>query len=178
MLNFVRNIHNFNIRDMKGKFQRGIIGLAILALLPAIAFSQQGKVPPFSMVQRDGHIFRAENLPLGKPIIIFYFSPECEECQHVTDTVISRINDFGAASIAMITYMPVETVSEFVQRNRLDRYSNIYAGTEGNRLFVLNYYSIVKFPFVALYTKEGNLVKKYYSGELVVDDLLRRLHQL
>lgn len=51
-------------------------------------------------------------------------------------------------------------------------------GTEGNYLFVKDYYKIEQFPFMALYTKNGDLIKKYYSKEINVDDLLLRLKSL
>jgi thiol-disulfide isomerase/thioredoxin len=144
--------------------------------LPAEA--QSGKVPPFRMVQKNGKVFKAEDLPIGKPIIIIYFSPDCKDCQSLTDKVIARINDFKSASIAMITYLSLESVSQFVNKNGLDKYPNIYVGTESNSIFVMNYYNIKDFPFIALYTKNGDLVKRYYDKETDVNDLLHRLNSL
>ncbi|OFY43706.1 MAG: hypothetical protein A2Z69_01625 [Bacteroidetes bacterium RBG_13_44_24] len=138
-------------------------------------FSQSNKVPPFQMTLHDGKIFRAQNLPLGKHIIIVYFSPECEECHEFTTEMLKHIDDFQSASIAMITYMPLEKVKPYVTDNKLDKYSNIYTGTEGNSLFVAKYYKITQFPFVALYDKNGNLVNKYTSKEANVDDLINWL---
>ena len=144
--------------------------------LPADA--QSGKVPPFRMVQKNGKMFRAEDLPIGKPIIIIYFSPECHDCQSLTEKVTARISDFKGASIAMITYLSLESVLQFADKNKLDKYPNIYIGTEGNSIFVMNYYNITDFPFIALYTKNGDLIKRYYNKEVDVDDLIRRLNNL
>jgi len=126
----------------------------------------------------DGKIFRAQDLPLGKNIIIVYFSPECEECHEFTNAMKERIEDLQDASIAMITYMPVEKVRPYVAENRLYIYPNIYIGTEGNSLFVANYFSISLFPFVALFDIKGTLVKKYTSKEVNIDDLINRLKSL
>ena len=78
----------------------------------------------------------------------------------------------------MITYLSVETVRNFVAKNKLGDYSNIYVGTEGNYLFVRNYYGIVQFPFVALYDKYGGLIKKYTSKEISLNDLSYHLKLL
>lgn len=143
------------------------------------AFSQSGgKVPPFQMTLHDGKAFRAQNLPLGKSIIIVYFSPECEECHAFTTEMLKRIGDFQSASIAMITYMPLEKVKPYVAENKLYMYSNVYVGTEGNSLFVRNYYNIMQFPFVTLYDKNGVLIKKYTSKEVNMEDLISRLKSL
>jgi cytochrome oxidase Cu insertion factor (SCO1/SenC/PrrC family) len=141
-------------------------------------YSQSGKVPPFQIVLQNGKVFRAQNLPLGKPIIVVYFSPECEECHQFTEGLLKLIDDFQNASIALITYMPVDKVKQFVSVYKLEKYANIFAGTEGNSLFVLNYYKISKFPFVALYDKNGNLIKKYNNTEINLADLINRLKAL
>lgn len=78
----------------------------------------------------------------------------------------------------MITYLSVESVSQFVARNKLNKYSNIFVGTEGNYLLVKNYYNIEQFPFIALYNKNGDLIKKYSSAEINFNDLLVRLKKL
>ena len=144
----------------------------------SITYALTGKVPPFRMVLKNGQVYKAENLPLGKPILIFYFSPECEECHSVLEEVLDRIVEFKSASIAMITYLSVESVAKYVDDNELEKYPNIVVGTEGNLLFVLKYYDIVQFPFIALCTKEGNLVKKYYKNQIDINDLIKNLRQL
>ena len=141
-------------------------------------FAQTAKVPPFRMVQADGKVFRAENLPFGLPIIIIYFSPDCDDCQLFISDLLARINDFRKVSIAMITYLPVGRVSDFVVKNKLTSFSNIYVGTEGNYMIVKNYYNIEQFPFVTLYNKNGDLVKKYNSNEVNLNDLSERLKLL
>jgi cytochrome oxidase Cu insertion factor (SCO1/SenC/PrrC family) len=130
------------------------------------------------MTLHDGKVFKAQNLPLGKPIIIVYFSPECEECHQFMEAMLNQIDDFMGASIAMITYMPLEKVTPYVTANKLDKYPNIYVGTEGNSLFVRNYYNIMQFPFVALYNKDGVLIKKYTTKEIDLNDLISRLKEL
>ena len=155
---------------------------SILVFLSVFIFSgiyaQSGKVPPFRVIQANGKIFKAEYLPVGKPIVIIYFSPDCEDCQRLTKELLTRINDFKGVSFAMVTYQPVENVSKYVTKNSLGKYDNIYVGTEGSSLFVKNYYNIVKFPFVALYNKNGDLIIKYNTKEVDLDNLLYRIRNL
>lgn len=142
------------------------------------ACAQSGKVPPFRIIQSNGKVFKAENLPFEKPIIILYFSPECDDCQEFISKMLSHYENLKNVSIAMITYLPVEDVSKFVSRNSLNKYSNIYVGTEGNSLFVKDYYNIEQFPFLALYNKNGDLIIKYPGREINLDDILIRLKNL
>jgi thiol-disulfide isomerase/thioredoxin len=141
-------------------------------------YAQPGKVPSFKIVESNGKIFKAENLPIGKPLIIIYFSPECDDCQRLTENFLTRINDFKNVAVVMITYLSVESVSQFVARNNLNKYSNIIIGTEGKYLFVKNYYNIEQFPFIALYNSKCYLIKKYYSKEINLNDLSDHLKNL
>lgn len=140
-------------------------------------YSQSGKIPPFQIIQSDGTVFKAENLPMGKPIVIIYFSPDCEDCQQMTKELLNRINEFNNASIAMITYLSKDLVKQFVSKYHLDKYSNIFIGTEENSYFVGKYYKIGKLPFMALYNKNGDLVK-VYDKEINIEDLLIHLRGL
>jgi thiol-disulfide isomerase/thioredoxin len=154
-----------------------LAGLMILTSFNA--YSQPGKIPPFQIIQSNGRVFKAENLPFGKPIVIIYFSPDCEDCQQFTKELLNRINEFNNASIAMITYLSLNTVKQFVSDYHLDKYSNIYIGTEGNSYFVGNYYKVAKLPFLALYNKNGDLIKVYnYNKEENLDNFLLLLRSL
>lgn len=154
-----------------------IISLAML-FFPALTSGQSGKVPPFRMVKPDGKVFKAEDLPLGKPILIIYFSTECEECHRFIEGLLEHADEFKGASIAMVTYFSIESITKYVKDLNLNEYSNIYVGTEGNSLFLINYYNIYKFPFVALYTKNGDLVVKYFSDDISLEDLLKRMRAI
>ncbi len=130
------------------------------------------------MMQSDGKVFMAQYLPVNKPIVIIYFSPDCEECQKLTQELLRRIDEFRNVSFAMITYQPVKTMTEYVKKNNLAGYENIFIGTEYPTLFVRDYYNIMHFPFMALYNKNGDLVRKYTDKEVNLDDLLSRVKSL
>ncbi len=149
----------------------------VMVLTSSALYCQSGKVPPFQMMQSGGKVFRAQDLPMGKPIVIIYFSPDCEECQVLTSELIKREEEFKKASVAMVTYLPVEYVTRFITKYKLNYNPNIYVGTEGSTLFLKGYYNIEKFPFMALYTKNGDLVKTYYT-EHSLDDIAARLLNL
>jgi len=152
--------------------------VSIMFLVSSNSYSQSGnKVAPFRITLCNGSVFKAEDLPLDKPIIIIYFSPDCEECQKMTEGLLKMMNDFKKASIAMVTYMPIEKVKPFVARYSLNMYPNMYVGTEGSSFIVRYYYNITTFPFIALFNKNGDLVKSYYKNENL-DDLSNRLKVL
>jgi thioredoxin-related protein len=133
----------------------------LLLVTASIVHAQAGKLPPFKMMQTSGKIFKAQDLPIGKPILIVYFSPECDHCQKLLKEFFKQVANFQKASVAFITYLPVDKVLKFEKDYNLAKYSNMYPGTEGSTFFVRNYYKINEMPFVALYTKNGDFITSY-----------------
>ncbi|MRR22015.1 hypothetical protein EG830_03430 [bacterium] len=156
---------------------RCLFALVIMLLLSSEADSQPNKVPPFQMMQANGKVFSARNLPTGKAIVIIYFSPDCKECHDLTKELLNRINEFSNTSIAMITNLPLNMVKTFVSEFNLEKYPNIYAGTEGYASFTGAYYNVGTIPFIAVHNKNGDLVKTY-SGEVRIEDLLLQIKGL
>ena len=153
------------------------IVLAACTLTVENVKAQSGKLPPFRMMQTNGKIFKAEDLPMGKAIVIIYFSPECDHCDKLMKELVQQTEGLKKASIAMVTYLPVEKVLEFEKNYSLKKYPNIYAGTEGNNFFLRNYYKLTEMPFAALYSKNGDFIKSY-TREIDLEDLSTRLNKL
>jgi len=91
--------------------------------------------------------------------------------------MIRHLKEFDKASVAMVTYYPTSAVKRYAQKYGLDKHANFYIGTEGTQLFLKHYYGLTTLPFMALYTKNGDLVHTYHS-EKGLTDLLSRLKSL
>lgn len=150
--------YRFYMRRLLSHF---LVFLLFQFVATSVVVAQSGKVPPFQMVQANGKLFRAQDLPMGKPILLVYFSPECDHCEKMLKEFFQQAAGFQKASVALVTYLPVDRVAKFAADYRLSNYANMVAGTEGTTFFVRNYYRIKDMPFVALYTKNGDLVAAY-----------------
>jgi hypothetical protein len=155
-----------------------IISILILTVTNNVqGHCQSGKLPPFAIMQANGKIFRAHELPMGKPIVIIYFSPECDHCDILMKDFLKKEASFRKASVVMITHLAVGKVAQFVQQYALNKNPNVFVGTEGTWLFVKNYYKIIEMPFMALHDSNGNLVNTFREdGGL--PDLVRQLDHL
>jgi thiol-disulfide isomerase/thioredoxin len=156
----------------------------LLPMLLTIAFcfslsvnAQLKKIPPFRMIQADGNLFKAEQLPLGKPVLLVYFSPECDHCEKLMQDFFKMSKEFQKASVAFITYVPVDKVAKFDKDYGVKKFTNIYSGTEGTTFFVRNYFKLTEMPFVALYKKNGDLVTSY-TRDIALQELAQKLRQL
>lgn len=139
--------------------------------------AQNGKLPPFKIIKSDAKLYRATELPMGKPILLIYFSPDCDHCKVMMDAFFKRVHDFDKASVVMITYFPLADVNQFVQEHKIYKYPNIITGTEGNSFFLRNYYKMTGVPFAALYDKNGKLICSYMQN-VPLTELAGQLHKL
>jgi thioredoxin-related protein len=154
-----------------------IVLTLILMLIAGTVSAQSGKLPPFKIMQSNGKVFQAHNLPMEKPIAIIYFSPECDHCTDFLKQYFKRASDFKNVSVVMITFLAQDKVQKFVKDYKVGQYPNIVVGTEGTSFFVKNYYKVHDLPFMALHDKMGNMIK-LYSKDIQLDDVLTSLGRL
>lgn len=151
--------------------------LPVFLIITSFTLSAQQKVPAFRMSLSNGKLFHASNLPQGKPIIVIYFSPECDHCHVLMKEWFKQAGNFRKASVAMITFLPLNSVALFEKEYNTKQHSNIITGTEGTTFLVRNYYKVLDLPFVALHDKNGNLVSTY-SKDIPLNTLAAKLRQL
>lgn len=140
------------------------------------AKGQIGKVPPFNIVQANGKVFTAGNLAIDRPILIIYFSPECDDCLSFLSKLFRQINYFNNVSIVMITYLPISEATDLINKYHITSYRNIRVGTEEQSLVVVKYFKIESIPFAALYNKERNLICLYQKN-IPINDLISKLRK-
>ena len=132
-----------------------------------------GSIAPFDITLADGSSFKASQLKKG-PVMLVYFSPECDHCRHFTKEMLEKHKSFAGEQIVMVTFLPADEVKHFSEEFKLPSYHNIIAGTEGKTFVVRNYYNVTQFPFVVLYNREGKQVK-IFSSRPDVDDIIKAI---
>jgi thiol-disulfide isomerase/thioredoxin len=161
------------------KYMRRVFLVISYVTIAITSFGQKPsiKLPPFQILQESRKIFKAEDLPMGKPIIIIYFSPDCDHCKLFIKKLLKQSAKFKKASLALITYEEIDKVKTFIKKYAMYKYPNIYVGTEGTSFFVRDYYKIVSMPFVALHNKNGDLIQAYQRN-IPINTLLATLQKL
>jgi len=117
-------------------------------------------IPPFLIALENGVHFSKAQLKPDKPFLLVYFSPTCEHCQHFGQALSARIDQFKGAQIVMITFRPLNEVTDFARTCHL-QHTPVLLGSEGIRFEVQKYYNINRFPFVAAYNRHGKLTGIY-----------------
>ncbi len=134
-------------------------------------------VPPFKILLTNGSYFGYKNLQINKPLMLIYFSPDCDHCKDFTQTLRGKMGELRGVQIIMVSYFPLKSLQKFNTDFKLSEFSNIKIGTEGNSFLIPGYFKIGKFPFTVLYNKVGKLAATFRevpSWE-VLSDFIKKL---
>ena len=110
--------------------------------------------------------------------MVIYFAPDCSHCQHLMYDLKPKMNAFKNMQVVMITFAePLKATQVFYRDFDLKKYPNFTVGTEGYSLKVQRYYNVHTTPYIALYDKNGKLVKAYEKAP-TVDTLLAEVKKI
>ncbi len=129
-------------------------------------------LPSFTMQLTNGKTVAAKDMLTGKPLLLIYFSPDCEHCQKLITQILSKKNQFKKVNILLITFFPLKDAITFENNYRIKTYPNITVATETQPLYLRKYYSLQHTPFTALFNDKGKLII-FYKDETPVNELTR-----
>ncbi len=119
-------------------------------------------IPPFHILTTDSTYITPANLKKNKPVMIIYFAPDCSHCQHLMYEMKPMMSSLKNVQVVMITFVQqIKAIQVFARDFDLKKYPNFIVGTEGYTYVVQKFYNVRTTPFVALYNKNGTLVKSF-----------------
>lgn len=132
----------------------------------------EGKpLPEFNLLLTDSLTWiNTRNIPAGKPIVLFYFSPTCPYCRAQTEEIIEDIDKLKNIQFYFITPQPLASLKSFCKEFELSKYPNITSGVDTGT-FVSDYFEIEGVPYMAIFGNNKTLNKSYlgkiYSSQLI-----------
>src|SRR5215217_3399317 len=121
-----------------------VLGIILWFSVPAFAQTtkEAGGIPPFKVLQTNGHFLEASQLDKTKPIVLIYFAPDCSHCQVLMDGLFKNLAVFKKTQLVLVTFKPISELELFERQYNTTRFANIKTGTEGNTFFLRYYYNI------------------------------------
>jgi len=121
-------------------------------------------IPPYRILTTDSVYTYPGKLKKDTRVMIIYFSPDCPHCQHLMYELKPKMKELGNTQIVMITWSSnhdIRAIKTFYRDFGLKAYPNIIVGTEGYDGTVMKYYHVVTTPFIAIYNRQGKMVKSF-----------------
>jgi thioredoxin-related protein len=126
--------------------------------------------PPVKLLLPDSTYFTKEDLGKKSAIMLMLFSPQCEHCQHETEELVKRIEQFKKVQIIMATTMHFDSMMAFREKYGLARFRNITI-THDHQFFLPVFFNIRNLPFFAFYNRKKELIS-VFEGAISLDKAL------
>jgi thiol-disulfide isomerase/thioredoxin len=163
---------------------RKIYILAVTLFIGQLSFSQADStkpvylrfptIPQFTIYKAsDSTTFTRDNLQKRKPTVFIIFSPDCEHCQHETESLIANIDKFKDAQIVMVEYLSFDEMVKFYKIYKIANYPNITMGRDA-KFYLPMFFKVESLPAIYVYDKKGNF-KQAFSGSVKVDKIAEAL---
>jgi Redoxin. len=149
----------------------------ILIYLILCACDKRPAMPGFDVLLKDSStVLNTRQIPKGKPILLFYFSPDCEHCQTETTDLLLNIDSLKNVRMYFFTSDDFSRLKVYDKHYKIYNHPNIVLGRD-YRNALANHFNILSPPFSALYNKNKKLVA-VFAGETKVSDLMVHLKSL
>lgn len=122
----------------------------------------EGKpMPSFNLLLADSTTYLNTNsISSGKPIVLFYFGPDCPYSRAQMEEIIEDINILKDIRFYVFTTAAFSEMKEFYKHYQLDKYPNITVGIDYANFFG-DYFEAIGVPYIAIYGKNKKLNKAF-----------------
>ena len=142
----------------------------------APAYKRFPTLPPFQLLLSDSTtVYTKAQLPARKPVFFMVFSPECSHCQHAAEELHQFKKELKDVQVIMVTMHPLDKMKQFIEKYKLAELPNVVVGQD-IYYFTPGFFAFRNLPFMALYSKKGNLISTSEGGlplMKVVEELKR-----
>ena len=133
-------------------------------------------LPPFQLLALDSSsTITKENLQKDKPVLIMFFSPDCDHCKHQVEDMLKDMSIFNDIQLVMASFQPFEQIKAFNEKYQLAKYKNLYIGRD-TKYFLPPFYRMYNLPYLALYNSKGDLITTF-EGNVKPDKLKNAFNQ-
>ncbi|WP_207510453.1 TlpA family protein disulfide reductase [Longitalea luteola] len=134
---------------------------------------KEGKpMPSFSLLSLDSTTWiNSKDFPIGKPTVMFYFSPYCPHCKAQTKQIVQEIDELKNIQFYFISSYSLAEVKAYANEFQLAKYPNVTTALD-SASFINDYFEIPGFPYFAIYGKDKKL-NKSFLGKLYISQILK-----
>jgi thioredoxin-related protein len=128
------------------------------------AESQENLLPEFDILLTDTITkINTAKIPEGKPIVLFFFGPDCPHCEALTKDIIAHIDSLKDIRFFLLSIAGFHEIKAYETHLQLNKYSNITVGQDYSN-YLLSYYKAPGVPFLVVYDKNKKLKQTIVGG--------------
>lgn len=137
-----------------------LIALAFICVYCHITVSAQNKsLPEFSFLNSKNQRITPASLPVGQPIVVFYFDPFCDHCKEQAKIVTPDAAKFGKTTFVWVSLGEMEDNETFKKEN-LKSFPRAFVCNDTEFKFD-SWFGYSEVPSVFIYNNERNLTARF-----------------
>ncbi len=151
----------------------------LLLLFPLLAgaqlktdFKKAGApIPDFVIIKPDGKTITNKALKAGKPVLLMIFSPECEHCMQILDTMKRMTANMQKTQLILVTEARnKQLLKDFIEKKELDKHPAFQqiGWDKANLIFYIYTYQML--PQINVYNSDHKLTRTF-TGTFSLDSL-------
>jgi cytochrome oxidase Cu insertion factor (SCO1/SenC/PrrC family) len=127
----------------------------------SLKYIKNPSIPSFSITKvPDSSNFTQNQLKKKKPLVFFFFNPDCDHCHQETKNLIAKIDQLKDVQILMISILDFNSIKKFYKEYKIANYPNITIARE-TTYNLPGFFSIHSIPDVYVYDKQGKFLKTF-----------------
>lgn len=121
-------------------------------------------IPAFKiLIVPDSTEFANQQLKKNSPVVVLFFSPDCDHCQSETKELLAYKEELKNIQILMVSSAPYREIKDFFETYNLSSMKNITIGQDIN-LKLGSIFKIRTYPSLFVYDQKGNLSKAFVGN--------------
>jgi len=156
-----------------------ILIISCMSLLGRCTYHSKGgeSFPSFNILLADSTTrLNTDTIKEGSPIVLLYFSPDCEHCQKETEQILHHMDSLKEARFYFVTNDPFDRLRTFKGYYKLDRFPNVTLGRDED-FFLLRHFKGAYPPYLVLYDRQKRQ-RAAYQGDTPVDTIISFVNNL
>jgi thiol-disulfide isomerase/thioredoxin len=151
---------------------------AIFIFLAACRTHEKGNsIPSFSLLLLDSttHL-NTSQIKDGAPIVLVYFSPDCEHCQHETESILHAMDSLKDVKFYFITNDDFSRLKVFDKYYKIYKYKNITLCYDYSFSFIRLFKNVAP-PYTVLYDEDRQL-RAVFNNQVKAEDLISFIQKM
>ena len=130
----------------------------------AATFKNIQHLPAFKIYTApDSTLFTSDQLKKDQPLVLMFFSPDCDHCQKETKELMAYKEELKNLQIIMASPAAFKDINEFYKDYNIASMTNIIMGQDANYILGMKY-QIRTYPSIFVYDSSGILAKAFVGN--------------
>lgn len=148
-----------------------VAGIVKTNKLKKAATANTQVLPRLDLIQLNGKHFVNDSLQAGLPIIVYYYSPDCEHCQYEAGEIQKKLSQFQRATFVLVSTADSAAIAAFAHQYGLASLPHFHFLRDVNGAFYRTFGTTVV-PSFFVYNEQQQLVQKF-SGETKIEAIIK-----